>query len=149
MTAVAIDILTGQDITDAIRYRLTDRQAAVLGFINEYRATKGYPPTLREIGSRFGIRSTNGVNDHLRALERKGAISREDMKSRGIKVLTRPPVLLEPQAAAEIKTARDEVRRLRLLMRQLYASAKSRESWRLDAVAAEISADFALHGESL
>ena len=45
----------------------------------------GYPPTLREIGSRMGIRSTNGVNDHLRALERKGYLTREDMKSRALR----------------------------------------------------------------
>ena len=45
----------------------------------------GYPPTLREIGAHMGIRSTNGVNDHLRALERKGYLTREDMKSRALR----------------------------------------------------------------
>ena len=33
----------------------------------------------------MGIRSTNGVNDHLRALERKGYLAREDMKSRALR----------------------------------------------------------------
>ncbi len=51
---------------------LTHRQQMVLDFIRESIADRGYPPTLREIGARMGIRSTNGVNDHLRALERKG-----------------------------------------------------------------------------
>jgi len=46
---------------------------------------RGYPPTLREIGAHMGIRSTNGVNDHLRALERKGYLTREDMKSRALR----------------------------------------------------------------
>src|SRR4029077_20103419 len=46
---------------------------------------RGYPPTLREIGNFMGIRSTNGVNDHLRALERKGYLAREDMKSRALR----------------------------------------------------------------
>jgi repressor LexA len=54
----------------------------VLDFIRSSITDRGYPPTLREIGARMGIRSTNGVNDHLRALERKGYLTREDMKSR-------------------------------------------------------------------
>src|SRR5690606_23054524 len=49
---------------------------------------RGYPPTLREIGEYMGIRSTNGVNDHLRALERKGYLRREDMKSRALRLVS-------------------------------------------------------------
>jgi len=64
---------------------LTERQHLVLQFIQESITERGYPPTLREIGARMGIRSTNGVNDHLRALERKGYLKREDMKSRALR----------------------------------------------------------------
>lgn len=64
---------------------LTQRQQMVLDFINQSITDRGYPPTLREIGARMGIRSTNGVNDHLRALERKGYLTREDMKSRALR----------------------------------------------------------------
>src|SRR5579863_7592230 len=64
---------------------LTQRQQMVLDFIRESIHDRGYPPTLREIGARMGIRSTNGVNDHLRALERKGYLTREDMKSRALR----------------------------------------------------------------
>jgi repressor LexA len=64
---------------------LTERQQMVLDFIRESIASRGYPPTLREIGAKMGIRSTNGVNDHLRALERKGYLTREDMKSRALR----------------------------------------------------------------
>src|SRR5271169_3319565 len=64
---------------------LTARQQMVLDFIQQSIADRGYPPTLREIGARMGIRSTNGVNDHLRALERKGYLTREDMKSRALR----------------------------------------------------------------
>jgi len=64
---------------------LTQRQQMVLDFIRESITTRGYPPTLREIGAKMGIRSTNGVNDHLRALERKGYLTREDMKSRALR----------------------------------------------------------------
>lgn len=64
---------------------LTQRQQMVLDFIRSSITERGYPPTLREIGARMGIRSTNGVNDHLRALERKGYLTREDMKSRALR----------------------------------------------------------------
>jgi repressor LexA len=66
---------------------LTDRQREVLDFISGSINRCGYPPTLREIGSHFGIRSTNGVNDHLRALEKKGYLQREDLKSRALRPL--------------------------------------------------------------
>ena len=62
----------------------------VLQFIQASISERGYPPTLREIGNHMGIRSTNGVNDHLRALERKGYLTREDMKSRALRP-THPP----------------------------------------------------------
>jgi repressor LexA len=64
---------------------LTERQRKVLEFILDAIDEHGYPPTLREIGNVMGIRSTNGVNDHLRALERKGYLTREDMKSRTLR----------------------------------------------------------------
>lgn len=64
---------------------LTKRQQMVLDYISKSINDRGYPPTLREIGSHMGIKSTNGVNDHLRALERKGYLKREDMKSRALR----------------------------------------------------------------
>src|SRR5579863_289741 len=67
---------------------LTQRQQMVLDYIRQSITERGYPPTLREIGARMGIRSTNGVNDHLRALERKGYLTREDMKSRALRPIT-------------------------------------------------------------
>jgi len=66
---------------------LTERQQAVLAYIETFRAHHGYPPTVREIGDGMGIRSTNGVNDHLRALERKGWLRKEPSKSRGLQVV--------------------------------------------------------------
>jgi SOS-response transcriptional repressor LexA len=53
---------------------LTDRQRDIYDWITQrFRAT-GSVPTVREIGKAFGIKSTNGVNDHLLAIERKGWI---------------------------------------------------------------------------
>jgi repressor LexA len=76
---------------------LTQRQQMVLDFIRQSIHDRGYPPTLREIGARMGIRSTNGVNDHLRALERKGYLTREDMKSRALR-----PTNLAAQALGDM-----------------------------------------------
>jgi len=64
---------------------LTRRQQQVLDFINSCIMDGGYPPTMREIGEHMGISSTNGVNDHLKALERKGFLVRDDMKSRALR----------------------------------------------------------------
>jgi repressor LexA len=69
---------------------LTERQRQILDFITGSIHERGYPPTLREIGEHFGIRSTNGVNDHLKALEKKGYLRREDLKSRAMR-----PVLID------------------------------------------------------
>lgn len=56
--------------------QLTARQFQILGFVAESMDIRGYAPTLREIGARFAIGSTNGVNEHLTALERKGMLLR-------------------------------------------------------------------------
>ncbi|MFA5508834.1 MAG: transcriptional repressor LexA [Vulcanimicrobiota bacterium] len=57
--------------------KLTDRQQEILDFIVEEIQRQGYPPTLREISSRFGISSTQGVRRHIDALEKKGYIVRD------------------------------------------------------------------------
>ena len=69
---------------------LTARQLQVLGFIAETIRDRGFPPTIREIGNALSIKSTNGVNDHLKALERKGFITREGAQSRAIMIMSLP-----------------------------------------------------------
>lgn len=61
---------------------LTERQRAVFDYIQNRISAWGYPPTIREIGEHLGIRSTNGVADHLKALKRKGYLQHQEMKSR-------------------------------------------------------------------
>jgi repressor LexA len=80
---------------------LTDRQKEVLEFIQRSIDGRGYPPTLREIGEHMGIRSTNGVNDHLKALEKKGYLAREDLKSRALRPLRFPNGALPRADAAQ------------------------------------------------
>lgn len=70
--------------------KLTKRQMTVLHYIIDCIDTEGYPPTIREIGNHMDIKSTNGVNDHLKAIERKGYLEREDGKSRALKPLFNP-----------------------------------------------------------
>ncbi len=70
--------------------KLTMRQAKVLEYIISSLEARGYPPTIREIGTHMEIRSTNGVNDHLKALERKGYLVRDQSKSRALRPLCSP-----------------------------------------------------------
>ena len=65
---------------------LTDRQAEILRLIRELTEVAGYPPTRAEIAERMGFRSVNAAEQHLRALEKKGAIDIEAGASRGIRV---------------------------------------------------------------
>jgi repressor LexA len=65
---------------------LTPRQKTIYEFVLKTIREKGYAPSIQEIGSRFKIASTNGVSDHLKALERKGYIRR--IGKRAIEVLT-------------------------------------------------------------
>ena len=55
---------------------LTDRQKAIYDFLLKTIREKGFAPSIREIGKQFKIASTNGVSDHLKALEKKGYIRR-------------------------------------------------------------------------
>ncbi len=66
---------------------LTQRQKEVLDFISEMTEKKGFPPTIREIGQKFKITSTNGVRAILSALSSKGYIRRKPLISRGIELL--------------------------------------------------------------
>lgn len=66
--------------------QLTSRQREVFEFIRELITNRGYGPTVREIGDQFGISSPNGVMCHLKALEKKGLITREPNMSRAIQI---------------------------------------------------------------
>jgi repressor LexA len=65
---------------------LTSRQKEIYDFLLKTIREKGYAPSIPEIGAKFQIVSTNGVSDHLKALEKKGYIRR--VGKRAIEVLT-------------------------------------------------------------
>jgi repressor LexA len=69
---------------------LTSRQKEIYEFLKDKILNRGYGPTVREIGTQFGIRSPNGVMCHLKALERKGLITRESHMSRAIQLSESP-----------------------------------------------------------
>jgi repressor LexA len=62
---------------------LTDKQQAVLDFVEEFCRSQGYPPTVREVAAHFGIQP-RAAADHLEALNRKGQLHREPGRSRGL-----------------------------------------------------------------
>lgn len=66
--------------------KLTERQAKVLRFIEDHQKRYGYPPSLREIADHIGAKWNHGIERHLLALEKKGYIKREAVKSRGIRL---------------------------------------------------------------
>lgn len=69
---------------------LTPRQRDIYEFLKDKILNRGYGPTVREIGNEFGIRSPNGVMCHLKALEKKGLITRESHMSRAIQLNDKP-----------------------------------------------------------
>src|SRR4051794_34459723 len=72
--------------------QLTDRQREIYDFIRIKIETRGYGPTVREIGTAFDIKSPNGVMCHLKALEKKKLILREGFSARAIQLVDhRPP----------------------------------------------------------
>lgn len=66
---------------------LTDRQREILGFIRAFIHRHGLPPTVREVGERFHV-TPRAAFDHIRALERKGALQRRVTAKRSSRALT-------------------------------------------------------------
>jgi repressor LexA len=81
---------------------LTSRQKQIYDFLKDKIRNRGYGPTVREIGTHFGIRSPNGVMCHLKALERKGLITRESHMSRAIQLSESPQLRTSLPLAGQI-----------------------------------------------
>ncbi|MEC7697132.1 MAG: transcriptional repressor LexA [Planctomycetota bacterium] len=81
---------------------LTKKQKLVYEFIRDKIRHRGYGPTVREIGDHFKIRSPNGVMCHLKALEKKGLITREKNRSRAIQLAEEPGLPLYGMIAAGV-----------------------------------------------
>ena len=70
--------------------RTSDKQTAILEFIRSEIEQKGYPPSVREICSAVGLKSTSSVHAHLTQLEKKGLLRRDPTKPRAMEVLDGP-----------------------------------------------------------
>ena len=66
---------------------LTDIERKILDFMVQYLRANTYQPSIREIGERFGIKSTKTVSEHLQSLADKGLLERDPSRSRGVKIL--------------------------------------------------------------
>jgi len=73
------------------RKELTFKQKKILDFLIDHMEKKGFPPSLREIGSHFGLKGPKAPQKTLAILERKGFIRKAPGISRGIEILGRPP----------------------------------------------------------
>ena len=67
--------------------KASKRQHDILNFIKDEVRTKGYPPSVREIGEAVGLASSSTVHGHLARLESKGLIRRDPTKPRAIEIL--------------------------------------------------------------
>jgi repressor LexA len=79
---------------------LTPRQRKVLEVIRESVERRGYPPTIREIGSAVGLTSTSSVSHQLQALQKKGFLRREESRPRAVDVR-------QPEPAVDASAADD------------------------------------------
>ena len=78
---------------------LTERQRTILDMIRSSVTTRGYPPSIREIGDAVGLTSTSSVAHQLRTLERKGFLRRDPNRPRAVDVRS-----AEDMARAEVTT---------------------------------------------
>src|SRR5579863_4620433 len=70
---------------NAIGKPATLRQQRILQAIADFKSEHGYPPSVREIGERVGLSSSSTIHAHLKALERRGLISRDPTKPRALR----------------------------------------------------------------
>ncbi len=104
---------------------LTARQKEILDLIREHTASSGFPPTRAEICTIMGFKSPNAAEEHLRALERKGAIEMLPGASRGIRVMNTGgvPLIGRVAAGAPILAAENIEARYRIDPRMFRPSA--------------------------
>ncbi len=67
--------------------KITAKQQQILDYIKKEILSKGYPPTVREICEKVGLKSTSSVHSHLNTLEENGYIRRDATKPRAIEII--------------------------------------------------------------
>jgi repressor LexA len=89
------------DSSDTRDPALTERQRTILEVIRSSVTTRGYPPSIREIGDAVGLTSTSSVAHQLRTLERKGFLRRDPNRPRAVDVRT-PEELAAPIVSTDV-----------------------------------------------
>ena len=109
---------------------LTKIERRIYNYLVDYLKENTYQPSIREIGKRFGIKSTKTVSEHLQSLADKGHIERDASRSRGVRIVGMnlyPAVVSAPLygkiAAGTPALLRDHVREVYELDRKLVGSA--------------------------
>ena len=82
--------------------KISKRQEAILTFIKEEVRSKGYPPSVREIGEAVGLASSSTVHGHLARLESKGLIRRDPTKPRAIEILDQEELSVTKQGVIHV-----------------------------------------------
>jgi len=82
--------------------KISKRQQAILTFIKEEVRSKGYPPSVREIGEAVGLASSSTVHGHLARLESKGLIRRDPTKPRAIEILDQEEMNITKQGVIHV-----------------------------------------------
>jgi repressor LexA len=78
--------MSDSTVTPEARSSLTERQRTILEVIRSSVTTRGYPPSIREIGDAVGLTSTSSVAHQLRTLEKKGYLRRDPNRPRAVDV---------------------------------------------------------------
>src|SRR5690554_8149306 len=87
------------------RKSLSDKQQAILEFIQRAVAGRGYPPSMREIGDAVGLASLSSVTHQLNQLELAGYLRRDPNRPRALEVLIDIPVADDPNASTPVGDA--------------------------------------------
>ena len=87
------------------RTRLSEKQQAILEFIARSVSTRGYPPSMREIGDAVGLASLSSVTHQLNQLELSGYLRRDPNRPRALEVLIDVPVTDDASSSAPVGDA--------------------------------------------
>ena len=79
---------------------LNEREQVIYDYIIEFARAKGYPPSVREIGTAVGLKSSSTVHKYLSSMEEKGFLRRDPLKPRALEVL-------KPKIPKKIREARN------------------------------------------
>src|SRR3989344_2698145 len=74
-------------MSNHVNKSLTPKQKKILDYVFSFTDKHGYAPSLKEIGSYFGLRAVSTVYQHLKALEKKGYLKKEENQPRGVSLL--------------------------------------------------------------